>query len=392
VTVSASSAEVELVLLCASPSGSVRHADRILALSGLPLDWEYALRLAAEHSVSPLLYWGLKANRPESIPDSLARTFQENTGNSMALTGELLRLLELFAGKGISVLPFKGPTLAMSAYGNLALRQFADLDFLVRKEDALRAQEALLASGYQTGLRLSNRREKAYLRAYDEFALTGPNGRPLVELHWVVTRRYFSVPLDIEPFWERATAVPIGNRAVPAPCADDMLLVLCLHAAKHCWTHLSMVSDIAWLAEARDVRWERVLERARELGALRMVLLGAELGRRLFDMPLPDAVVRAAAADRAVQTLADRVAVRMMETPEFDYTMLGSALFHMQARERWRDRLRYFVRLTMATGVEDWEIADLPSSLAFLYALLRFPRLIIKYCVRLPWRERRLNP
>jgi hypothetical protein len=379
---------VELALLCAAPSGSVRHADRIRALSGQPLDWEFLLRFAAEHSVSPLLYWGLKANRPDSIPAALARAFQDNTGNSMALTGELLRLLELFAGKGVSVLPYKGPTLAMSAYGNLALRQFGDLDFLVRKEDALRAQEALLASGFQSGLRLSSRRRKAYLRAYDEFALTGPNGRFLVELHWAVTRRYFSVPLDIQPFWERAAAVPIGNRAVPAPCADDMLLVLCLHAAKHCWTHLSMVSDIAWLAEARDIGWERVLERARGLGAVRMVLLGAELGRRLLDMPLPDAVARRAAADRAVQALAGRVAERMTETPGYDYTILESVLFHMQARERWRDRLRYLARLTTATGLEDWETIDLPPALAFLYALLRFPRLAIKYCTRLPWREK----
>ena len=65
-------------------------------------------------------------------------------------------------------------------------------------------------------------------------------------------------------------------------------------------------------------------------------------------------------------------------------SILGAGAFHMRARERWHDRVRYFVRLTTRVGVEDWQMADLPSWLAFLYPMLRFPRLLRKYGMRIP--------
>jgi len=51
-------------------------------------------------------------------------------------TGELLKLLNLFAAHGIGVIPYKGPTFGSCRLGNLALREFTDLDILVQTECA----------------------------------------------------------------------------------------------------------------------------------------------------------------------------------------------------------------------------------------------------------------
>ena len=375
---------MELLLCCASPAGSDRHAERIRTLSGQTLDWQCLLDTAAAHALRPLLYWGLKAVRPENIPASLAESFQHNTRNSVQLTAELFQLLDLFAREGIHVLPFKGPTLAIAAYGNLALRQFTDLDLLVRQEDALRAREILLGNGYRTDLQLNTRWEEAYLHGYDEFVLYSPHGYPLVELHWAVTPRFFSVPLDIGQFWSRAASVRLGNREISAPSAEDLLLVLCLHGTKHCWPRLSMVADVAWLMAASNIRWDDVLERARGLGSLRMLLLGTALAARLLDVRLPEPIVQGIAADRSVPRLTAAVAARLLRIDGAESGIVRSGAFHIRARERWRDRVRYFVRLATRVGVEDWQVADLPSSLAFLYPMLRLPRLLRKYGTRIP--------
>ena len=374
--------ETELLLCCAAP-GNQRRAERIRALSGQSPDWPYLLNMAAAHRVTPLLYWRLGAVRPETIPDSLAERFRENTRKSVQLTAELLQLMDLFAHEGIQVLAFKGPTLAVTAYGNLALRQFLDLDLLVHREDALRARAVLLGSGYRNSLQLDSRWEEAYLREYDEFGLIAPDGNSLVELHWAVTPRYFCVPLDIAEFWRRASPVTVGNRQVAAPGVEDLLLVLCLHGAKHCWRRLSMVCDIAWLMSRSKIRWDEVLEQARGLGSVRMILLGAALAGRLFEMPLPDPIRRGVEADRRVPTLAAQVSARLLQTGPARSSILGAGAFHMRARERWRDRVLYIGRLTTRVGVEDRQMADLPSWLAFLYPILRFPRLFRKYGMRI---------
>src|SRR5262249_25038100 len=158
----------------------------------------------------------------------------------------------------------------------------------------------------------------------DEFALRGEDGYPLVELHWALLPRYFSVSLDIAPFWKRAVRVPVGTHTAPTPGLEDTVLAVCVHAAKHCWSHLSLVSDLAWLVASNPVEWEVVLERARALGVLRIVLLGVELANRLLQAPLPETVVRQAGADRDVQALAGEVVAAMFKLDGEAVTIVGA--------------------------------------------------------------------
>ena len=47
-------------------------------------------------------------------------------------------------------LAYKGPVLALQAYGNVQSRAFQDIDLLVRLGDFQRVRSALLASGYRS--------------------------------------------------------------------------------------------------------------------------------------------------------------------------------------------------------------------------------------------------
>jgi hypothetical protein len=47
-----------------------------------------------------------------------------NAHRALWLTVELLNIHKHRAARGIEVLPYKGPTLAESLYGNVALRSF----------------------------------------------------------------------------------------------------------------------------------------------------------------------------------------------------------------------------------------------------------------------------
>jgi hypothetical protein len=92
----------------------------------------------------PLLYWNLHAVCPAAVPattlDQLKRYFHTITLRNMFLVRELSTLLSMLDAHGIPAIPYKGPVLATSVYGNLALRQFRDLDVLLRAQDAARAK------------------------------------------------------------------------------------------------------------------------------------------------------------------------------------------------------------------------------------------------------------
>lgn len=376
--------EIELLLLCASPvRNQARHA-RIRQLLDRQPDWNCIEALAESHRLLPLLYWELNSAGPEIVPLSLTEKFQRNTRNCLFLTGELFRVLDLFDRGGIAAIPFKGPTLAISAYNNLALRHFGDLDILVRTEDVWRARDLLLANGYNTRLKLTPGRESAYTRSYDELVMYGPHESPLVELHWAFLPPHFSVGLELPAFWERAVKVELGNRVVPSLASEDLFLVLCLHGSKHCWSYLGLVCDVAWLITKHPLSWPPLLQTARDLGVHRMVLMACFLAFQVFDVPLAEEVARDLGGDPEVEILAKKIIRALFGVRHNEEAILRSGMLHIKMRERWRDRLRHFVRLATRPAIEDWQMIDLPRTLNFLYPLLRAPRLAFKYRWRVP--------
>jgi hypothetical protein len=209
--------------------------------------------------------------------------------------------------------------------------------------------------------------------------LRGERGHPILELHWAFVPPYFSASLDTAAFWERREEVLLGNRAVRALQPRDLLLVLCLHGAKHGWSHLGLIGDVARLLTCAPLPWEELLLRARENGIHRMVLLAAALASRVFETALDEPVAGPIEADPAVSILAGEIITALFGKNHDETAVFSSGLLHMRMRERFRDRVKYGYRLLTRPAIEDWQMIDLPRPLSFLYPLLRYPRLALKY-------------
>src|SRR6476469_7955692 len=109
------------------------------------VDWDYLFQLARRHSIVPLVYFQLDhALVPSEVLSKFKQQYIENSARNTVLTAELCRLINLFRDAGIEVIPYKGPVLALFAYGDIALRRFVDLDVIVKKSDVLRARDILL--------------------------------------------------------------------------------------------------------------------------------------------------------------------------------------------------------------------------------------------------------
>ena len=67
----------------------------------------------------------------------------------------LLKILELCETHHIDAVSYKGPILAQSIYGSLALRYFGDIDLLVHQRDVKALKDLLLDAGYRLPLDLT---------------------------------------------------------------------------------------------------------------------------------------------------------------------------------------------------------------------------------------------
>src|SRR5215207_3754046 len=133
--------EFRLLLGLLSPRGGGAETRELLAR---PPDWERVVRLAGRHKVLPHVYRALREGFRDSAPAEALQRLEDEAGanarRNLMLTGRLLKLLTLLAAAGVEAVPFKGPLLALSAYGDSSMRQFADLDLLVRPADVPRAR------------------------------------------------------------------------------------------------------------------------------------------------------------------------------------------------------------------------------------------------------------
>jgi hypothetical protein len=347
------------------------------------IDWEYLYRLAQRHSILPLFYRHLNASAPGTVDPVHLRKFRDNFRNNAArnifLTGELVRLLKIFEDGGVEAVPYKGPALALAAYGNLSLRRFVDLDIMVRNLDVSRAIELLEQQGYQPQIHFSPSQLALLLRTQHNLPFTREQGRLIVELHWEVTSPNYAPALQAEVLWERLQTMRINDAIVSTLSTEDLLLSLCVHGAKHLWERLAWICDVAELINSHPkLNWDYIFSKARKSGYERMLLLVLHLAGELLDANLPEDVRGRALADHDVARLSGHVVARLFESVEYKpIGFIENVKFNLKVRKKLRDRWRYFKYVLTPTD-GDINMVAMPGSLSFVYYLLRPIRLILK--------------
>ena len=193
--------EDELLVLVASVGSDPERTERINALVEKGLKWDMLIESASHYGLLPLLYWHIKSNCraavPEAILDQLQNDFHETSKTNLLLADELLKILSHLESQGILAVPFKGPTLAVKAYGNLALRQFGDLDILLGEENLPRAKALLSAMGYQAQYPLAPAQEEAYLISRGQWPIVKEKSRNLCRTSFETHSERLCFPLAV---------------------------------------------------------------------------------------------------------------------------------------------------------------------------------------------------
>src|SRR5450759_2586302 len=227
------------------------------------IDWDLVLRIASWHGVTPILHTVLQEYASDLLSADTLRQlhagFQSNAHQNLFRTADLRRVLEILIEQNLPAVPFKGPALATLAYGSLSLREFCDLDILVRPQDLQSIIALLQENGYRTDLPPDPARRQAYLRSRHEVHFVSPGGT-LIELHQTFLPPFACFDPDYSSLWNRLEPVRLGGVETWSLPLENMLLVLCAHGAKHCWARLGWICDIAALLSrhAERLDWSQI--------------------------------------------------------------------------------------------------------------------------------------
>ena len=93
---------------------------------------------------------------PHEVFEELKTANTNIVKDNMLMTSELIKVMNLLELNNIKAISFKGPVLSQMAYGNIALRQFVDLDILVEEKSLEKVSSILLENNYEEEYKLQN--------------------------------------------------------------------------------------------------------------------------------------------------------------------------------------------------------------------------------------------
>ena len=326
-------------------------------------DWESFRRLAIGQDLLPLVYERLKPYRA-ALPagfEALEALYAGNGKRNLILARNLLQAGEALKQAGIPSIALKGPALAIQAYGDLSLRHFADLDILVQPQDVRRAGQMLQGLGWDSPSLDHTQEHNWLLKAEKDITLQ--RGDEILELHWNVAEPGMVGSIPVESWWQDLRPVQIFQQEVRTLSPENTFLFLSLHGVKNSWRPLKWVADLAYFVSATpDLDWPVIAERARAWGLQRGMRTGLLLAERYCGLVIPPDLAPGCQKDRAARSLARQV-IEAISAEAAAPSQMGSALFFLHSRERWRDRFYYVWDQAMIPKQADWQPAGLPADL-----------------------------
>ena len=182
------------------------------------IDWTLFVRKALEHGLAGLSGHTLARVAPDMVPGDILSAFgviivQAHQSNQL-LFDELCRLSDGLASSGIEAIPLKGPVLAIQAYGDLGLRSFRDLDFLVRDFDLAASIATLHKLGYERRDRLTAAQFDLIHKLQGQEILFRKSVGTALEPHTRLTPNKMALDVDYAALWNRARKANLNGRTL----------------------------------------------------------------------------------------------------------------------------------------------------------------------------------
>jgi hypothetical protein len=318
--------------------------------------------------------------------DRLRARFYQVSAYNHRLAMLLVELGAEFEHCGIPFLALKGPAVAMAAYGDLCLRQYEDIDILVRVGDVSRAVELFSRCGFSPAPGHSERSQ--HVKLYHEVTWSAPDGSYSVDLHWQLAPPYARIfGPDSGAVWARAGSLRLPFGDVPVLGREDLFLALCQHGTRHRWWQLKWLFDVGeLLQQSGSIAWASIEDVFRTHPMARPpACLAMTLARDLLGIKIPPGIHRMLQPSERTYALAQAIGNEFLACGQTNRsahdTLLG--LEHrslVRARYMAGEAIQYPLKEILFTITEkDLQFVRLPEKLRFLYYCIRPLRLLVQH-------------
>jgi len=195
------------------------------------IDWYKLEEIYKYNLIEGLVYKILKDSSvvPTDRKTKLKKNFESVVMHNLLLKRELDNISTLFQKNRIEFIVFKGASLFYQGYYKTGIREFADIDILVKEEDKIKAVEILKQTNYYL---FEKNHSKKYL---EKFSSQLPFVKKIglinsyIDLHWQVLEKTDSYNILTDDLFKYS--IKKGNKRFL--CPEQEIIVLSTHLAHH---------------------------------------------------------------------------------------------------------------------------------------------------------------
>jgi hypothetical protein len=360
-------------------------------------DWQAFANLCEDHQVAPFVFCRLNATGaavPPGLFEYLRRRFFTISARNYHLAKQMVEVTSFLSEHRIRAVAFKGAAIAMGVYGDLALRQYQDIDLVVRAADLSNTVDLLVRRGFEipSGPGLP-KYPKTRLLAH-EVILRAPDRSYFLDLHWRLdSARPGVFCLDAKQMEDRLELIQLPGGCVSSFCREDQFVALCCHGTKHGWARLKWLVDISeMLRQPAGFDWSRIetITNRKPL-AKASVGLAILLAQHLLRAPMSATLPKVLAPNQRTQSVALSICGEILlqghtqgfESFHFTLPSLEGGLVSWMSHLFFRYSKWFFEHAIVRVNSKDRALVPLPERLEFLYHVVRPIRLIGEYSGRL---------
>jgi protein O-GlcNAc transferase len=369
--------DLRLLLNCAKARTSEQDDADICRVLEDGIDWSAFVRKVVDHGLISLVGHTLLRTAPHAVPDDIRNAFQaslERTrANNQAMFEELSRVIDELRKVGVEAIPFKGPILAILAYGDLGLRVFRDLDFLIRDRDVDSTMATLARLGYVRREALSPTQIEMIQRIQGQENVFKRSDGTVVEPHTRLIPNKMALDIDYDGIWQRSQHHELNGQRMRILAPEDDFIVLAVHGGKEVWRQIKWACDMAaFIRSHPTLDWREILRRAQAQGCLRMVLTATSLVRNSFGSDIPDAIVAAERAHPGIASIVARIQARWQNGRSIRPPSNSAlSMERLRLHDGLPRRARYVARTLLLPGPRHVAGMRLSKRLGFAYIPFR---------------------
>lgn len=355
------------------------------------IHWDRFLNLISRHRVTPMVNKNLNTWQSNCVPKPILEKLKNRalkiTQKSLMQIADLIQISKAFNENHIEHLCFKGPTLSQFLYDDPCLREFKDVDVLIKKHKLYHANKRIQSlkfkltsfdpdnNGYLATKFLDWNKDANYINA----------NSVVLELHWHLLKNlkllHGDQPEAPDSFWQAPLTIKLYNTLLTSLSKDNLLIYLFAHGSYSGWARLHWLIDIYDFIKRYPPNWQNLMTKAKEFNATNVVIEGVTMANLFFNFTVPNILKDKDKHNRITKALIHSSLLNMD----------NKRLFYIFPQSKWRvhyrrlfligqtkkERFDYFFK-SFTTSSSDWQTLPLPRFLFFLYYPLRPMLLLIR--------------